>query len=338
MLGTRRNCSVGRSGAAGRHTRGGGAPQNPDVGRPCGGAVRDGGRARRLAGSRPGQARMAGCAGLDAPIPPRSRSPARRWRAPFQIRPLGIGRAVDPWPWRVSRILLRAPAGVRGDVVGRGPAARWSHTCPGGAATGPRGADDADARVGRRAPGHDWAPPPYPCRPPWRCGLLQTNRPAMRLHPVDIRTFLPSPRTPLGVPVQRPAARSVTRSVVPALPQPVPPQAAAQPAPILNGRPAAPTPPQVALLTALAGQETSRVDALGHACGNMHQVLARCVARGWAVTWKDTPSGSQFARLSPSGEAVLAQVASRRQTHLALRSADAPSGNVDVPSGAAAAT
>ena len=158
----------------------------------------------------------------------------------------------------------------------------------------------------------------------------------MRLHPVDIRTFLPSPRTPVGTPVQHPATRSVTRPVVPPLPQAVHPQASGQPGPVANSRPAIPTPPQVALLTALAGQETARVDALGHACGNMHQVLARCVGRGWAVTWKDTPSGSQFARLSPAGKAVLVQVASRRPTSLDASPVDAPSGTMEPQPGAAA--
>jgi hypothetical protein len=136
---------------------------------------------------------------------------------------------------------------------------------------------------------------------------LQARNPGLQPHLTEIRTFLPS-GTGRGPGLRRArAAAAAGRSA------PTPLAAAERPAapPAPTPRPATPTMPQRNLLRALAERGVASVSELRSVCGNLQQVLAHCVAHGWAMSWKDPTTGSQVARLTDAGQAVLDALSAR---------------------------
>ena len=120
----------------------------------------------------------------------------------------------------------------------------------------------------------------------------------------DIHAFIPSRRSGAG-PVPHPAATPATRlrPETPPTPQPRPRDPRLPPAP----SPPVPTVSQRTLLAAIGGTgpQGVSVDDVAHACGNMPQVLARCVDRGWVLTAEDA-TGARGVRLTEAGMAALA--------------------------------
>lgn len=120
----------------------------------------------------------------------------------------------------------------------------------------------------------------------------------------DIHAFVPSRRSGAG-PVPHHAATPATR-LRPETPPTPPPRPRDPRLPPSAPSPPVPTVSQRTLLAAIggAGPQGVAVDDVAHACGNMPQVLARCVARGWALTAEDA-TGARGVRLADAGMAAL---------------------------------
>ena len=121
----------------------------------------------------------------------------------------------------------------------------------------------------------------------------------------DIHAFIPSRRAGPSPTPQIPAPPATRlRPETQPTPQPrprdprLPPSAPSPPVPTVSQR---------TLLAAIggAGPQGVAVDAVAHACGNMPQVLARCLGRGWVLTAEDA-TGARGVRLTEAGMAALA--------------------------------
>ena len=124
----------------------------------------------------------------------------------------------------------------------------------------------------------------------------------------DVRAFLPSlqaHRAPSGRLPAPPAKQTRPQPLTARAPQPRDPRPHAPSQPV-------PTAPQRALLVAVdgAGPQGASVSQLASACGNMPQVLGRCLERGWVLRTDnpDTP-GARVVRLSEAGATALSAAA-----------------------------